>query len=191
MGLLPIQLTGKRPDRCYRMSRLGYINAVAHIILFLVSLMRSLRTASLFSSFFSSDKITSLSELFQLITAFAAMGVVYVVCFAKRYCFVSVVDMLHRVDQRLSKLGVVQNFVTMFRSICWKLFWSIIVIIAYVASCVVLVEYSDHTVNVTTFVTYFMPHTVLGHIVVQYWMITGQIIHRMRYLNKVGFDKGG
>lgn len=186
MGLLPIQLSGKRPNRSYRVSRLGYLNAVLHILLFVVSLTRSLRTASLFSSFFISDNITSLSEIFQLITAFAAMGVIYVLCIAKRYRFMGIVNMLHKIDQRLVKLGVVQDFVSIFRSICWDLFWSLIVFAVYVASCVVLVVYSDHTVTVTTFVTYFFPHCVLGQIVFKYRMITGQIINRMICLNKVG-----
>lgn len=186
MGLLPIRLTGKRPNRCYQVSRLGYINAVLHILLFIVSLMRSLRTASLFSSFFISDNITSLSELFQLITAFAAMGVVYAVCIAKRYCFVAIADMLHQIDQSLARLGMTQDFALMFRSICWNLFWTIVVVTVYIASCVVLVENSEHTVTVTTFVTYFFPHTVLGQIVFKYRMIMGQIIRRMISLNKVG-----
>lgn len=185
VGVLPLQLSGKRPNRCYRVARIGYLNAVLHIVLFVVSLMRSLRTCSLFASFFSSDRITSLSEIFQLITAFAAMGVVYVVCFAKRYRFVAVVNMLHQIDQSLVRMGVVQDFVSMFRSICWDLLWTMVIFAAYVASCVVLVEFSDHTVTVTTFVTYFLPHTVVAQIVFMYRMITRQIIVRMICLNKV------
>lgn len=188
IGVLPIKLSGIRPNRCYRVSRLGYVATIFHISLFLYSLMRSLRTSSLFSSFFNSDRITSLSELFQVITAFAAMGVVYVVCFAKRYCFVAVVNMLHKIDQRLASQGVMLNFGLILRSICWDLFWSIVVFIVYVASCVVLVANSEYSVNVTTFVTYFFPHTILGQIVFKYRMITKQIINRMRCLNKVRYD---
>lgn len=185
-GLLPIRLTGKRPDRHYRVSRLCYLTTVLHLILFVVSLTRSLGTSSLFSHFILYDNVARVSELFQLITAFAAMGVVYAVCFAKRYCFVAFVDMLNQIDRSLATLGVVHNFVAMFRSICWDLLATSLIFIAYIGSCVVLVVYSDHTVGVTTFVTYFLPHTVVAQIVYKYRMITRQIICRMSCVNEVG-----
>lgn len=191
MGFLPVYLTGQRPDRRFAVQRLFYVNGVLHMLLFLVALLRSIRTSrSLFSYFFGGSTITRISELFQLVTAFAAMGIVYVVSFANRYRFVAAVDALHLVDRRLDReLGIRQNYRAVFVWTLWNMLANVIVLAVYVYGCVMLVHYSTrtrgHYVSMSTFVSYFMPHAVLAQIVFKHRVWMRHIVRRAKLLNGV------
>lgn len=186
IGILPVCMIGRRPNRRFGIARLFYINTVLHLLLFVVALLRSMRNGSLFSHFFDFDAFTSISEIFQLITAFASMGVVYAVCFAHRYRFVAAVDQLQLVDRRLEhKLGIVQDYWRDFVWIMWNIVAYVVVFAIYVAGCVMLIKMSDHEVSMSTFVSYFMPHTVVAQIVFQHRCWVWLIVRRATDLNGV------
>lgn len=188
-GLLPICMIGRRPNRRFGIARTFYCNTVLHLLLFVVALLRSMRNVSLFSYFFEFDAFNSISELFQLITAFAGMGVVYAVCFAYRYRFVAAVDQLQLVDGRLDReLGIVQDHWRDFVSIMWNIGVYMVIFSIYVAGCAMLVRMSDHEVSVSTFVSYFMPHIVVAQIVFLHRCWVRLVVRRSADLN--GVERG-
>lgn len=185
LGILPICMVGRRPNRRFAVTRLFYVTTVMHLLLFVTALWRSMRSGSLFSHFFEFDTFTAISELFQLMTAFAAMGVVYAVCFANRYSYVAAVDALARVDRGLRRLSVRHDHWASFVWTLWNMLASVVVFTFYVAGCVVLVKYAGQSVSVSTFVSYFMPHTIVAQITFHHRIWVRQIVNRVQHLNGV------
>lgn len=186
-GILPCYMVGKRPDRRYTITRWFYVITVTQLMWFIMAMIRSFRTRGLFSYFIEFEEFTRVFEIFQVISSVAAISVTYAFCFAYRYRFVAAVATVHLVDQRLERdFGVRHDHWKSFVWILWNMAASLALFFGYVFSCVWLVRGSSgHEVSLSTFISYFMPHTVLAQIVFKHRIVVRQIQRRWELLNRV------
>lgn len=190
-GILPVYMVGTRPDRRYAISRLFYMITVTQLVWFTIAMMRSFRTRGLFSYFIEFQAFTRLFNVFQLLSSVAAMSIAYGICFIYRYRFVAVVTAIHMVDGRLERdFRVRHNHWKSFVSILLNMAASVALYFGYVFICVWLIRWSsNHEVSLSTFISYFMPHTVLAQIVFKHRILMQQIQRRWEHLNRVERDR--
>lgn len=185
VGVLPLKLIGKKPNRSYAVSPFGFFNATWHICLFGFCFYKTVWSGSLFQYFFEDSSIAAIAEIFQLILALFAMIVVYTVPFAKRMKFIALINMLNQIDGSLISIGINQNYKKMLQVILTYMTSALIVFIVYICGCNILMRTPNHEANFYAWITYFLPHIVLGQITLKFTILIKSICYRFICVNQV------
>lgn len=187
VGILPVRLSGRTSNRCYKVSRLGYVLTIVHMIWFGTCFTKTFQSDCIFRSFFeNSDGLASASETFQLIFSLVAMTISYFFTFRKRYVFIAAIDVLARIDEHFCRsFGRRQQHRQLMNRIFWYYAGITTVLTVYMCGCAFMMWYADKNMNVFAWFSYFLPHIILLQLVFKFMTVLSQIARRFKCLNKV------
>lgn len=185
MGIIPFTREKAKDYLAYKVTKLGLLNTIWHLMLFTVSLIFTIHQKDDFVSHFFKTGVSKLTSLTQLLIFYIAMIITYITCYVKRYKLIETVDLLGKVDNRFRRLGIQPVYKKSIKYIlkCFIVNFSIFVV--YLAVNSVLQVYLNRTAAINTWISYFAPHLVLSIVAFIFLSILTQIKYRFVNLNMV------
>lgn len=184
-GLLPFRLAGPKGQRYFKVTYFGYISCIVQIVMFTVCYALTVTGKNIFISFILNLPLSHIMDLLLVTIAFVAIIVTYVWCFIKRDSIIKAINLIVDIDVKLLKLGVNEPYrrtlIVIIRF--WALSW--LVFGAYVIGSYVLLDLFEHSTDSHVWVSYFLPHLYLLHMVFEFLAVNGLIKNRLEKVNMV------
>lgn len=185
IGIPPFELSPtvnkKTSKRVYFGRALGLLFLIQFFASFSLTVGRTI-----FTSIFLNESITQIADSVLVTATMIAMFIVYLSVFMKKYNLKDIVHIIYRVDLRLARLkGVrLRHSRTVVKIFKYSVLSAIFYVI-YVSGSYQMIVLFNHDTYLHVWISYFMPHHILMHILFKYLVIVNVIRVRFTINNKV------
>lgn len=186
LGIPPYELRPTVNERTSKRVHFGRVLGFLYLVQFIYSFSFTIGQGTIFTSLFLNKTITEITDSVLITLTMFAMLLVYLSGFVQKYNLRDIVQTLHRVDLRLVRLpGVhLRHSKTVVKIFKYSLLSAFLFAI-YVSGSYRMIRQFNHETYLHVWISYFMPHHILMHILFKYLTIVNIIRVRFTINNKV------
>lgn len=184
-GLFPFKVVGNATRRTLIFSKIGYMFAAVHVLLFVVCFIITIWSQQSFVQFFFPTEITRLGGYFQFSLSSITMAVIYGSCIFAAKKIKSTFDNIDTVDDKLKLLYVTIDYAVGFKLNVACVICFLIVNIVYSISSYTLLATADNMPGFAIWTSNFVPPFVISLVIIHFYCVVFQITKRIFYVNQV------
>lgn len=182
-GIPPYELNPSAKTNLSKCVIVGRFIGVLYMAIFITSFAMTIGDLTIVTSFFMAYGLSQVVDVILMTSTLFAMVLIYLSAFFKKYHFDDVVNILAKVDTRLTKIAIDLSHRKTILTFVKYISLTAVVYCLYILGSYLLLNGSLD--SPFTWISYFVPHFIIAQTIVKYLTTTKIIRHRFATLNKV------
>lgn len=181
-GISPFRIEGIPGHRHLRVTLLGILNTVAHIVIFCMAYAARLSNDESLVTYFFHSKVPRFGEDVQLLTSFVALALTLLSAFLKRNRLRQLIRVLNKVDSKLIRLGAIINYKILSRVVLFTIVVHTFLYSMFIVFTSTFVHALKDKPSIFEWIFFFMPIGITTTLKVQFYCILRVLAFRLRYI---------
>lgn len=182
LGVLPLRISGTRGYYHLKSVHLSYISAVILLVSLFFCYYVSMSLERIFLSYFMNHPFSSVIDRWLISASLIGTIIVYFKNIRRSDVFVQIVERLDSVDHMLKSIGRKMKHWNTTVDILFRLTSGTVIFIIYVAGSYHLLSVMGKRTQLTTWVSYFVPHMLLMLVLFQHRTVMYLLVNRFSEL---------
>ncbi|EDW77883.2 uncharacterized protein Dwil_GK24721, isoform B [Drosophila willistoni] len=185
LGLTPFRLKGPLGGRHFRLSRLGYLNALIQMSFFSYCFLSALIEQQSIVNYFFKSEISQVGDSLQKFIGMTGMCILFTCSAIRVRLLIKLCDLVYHIDDKLLEIGVCFNYNRIMQLRHVKLLLICSVQVAYLASSLCMLLWNNVRPIYTATVAFYVPQIFLLSCVLLFEAFLHRCWQHLKVLNEV------